>query len=192
MKTKLLGTALILAMCSSCEMTDETFATETSDNYRDNQATKACTTNSVKSSDYQTYKGIVTSFVYDHAQSYVHNIHRFEKHVNLLVPDETARYQSIDEEQLAVLLSANEHFISELNYSAEFKTALYDIVYLNKQFVPQLSVQSESDLIRNLFEMYNDNVDDKLNKKRTIAFAYGAQYNFTLAILYAGAVELSR
>lgn len=109
--------------------------------------------------------------------------------MNLLVPDETARYESIDEEQLAVLLSANEHFISELNYSAEFKTALYDIVYLNKQFVPQLSVQSESDLLNTLFEMYND---DKWNDKKTIAFAYGAQYNLTLAILYAGAVELSR
>lgn len=44
MKTKLLGTVLILAMCSSCETADETFAIENSDNYRDNQATKAYTT----------------------------------------------------------------------------------------------------------------------------------------------------
>ena|SRR5690554_11691 len=190
MKTKLLGTVLILAMCSSCETADETFAIETPDNYRDKETTKAYTTNSAKSSDYQTYKNIVSSFVYDNDQSYAQNIDRFEAHVNQLIADKTASYEAIDKEQLELLTAANENFIDELDYSTTFKAALYELVYMDMQFVPMLNSPTESNLLNTLFEMYND--DDKQNGNRTIAFAYGAQYNLTQAILYAGAVELRR
>ena len=46
-----------------------------------------------------------------------------------------------------------------------------------------------------LFKMHNDNNgngnDDKLNKRRTIAFAYGNQNSFKQAVLYSGAIELN-
>jgi len=183
-----LGTAVILALYSSCETADEAFATETPDNYRDKETTKAYTTNSTKSSDYQIYKSIVSSFVYDNDQSYARNIKRFEVHVNQLIADETGLYESIDEEQLELLTAANEHLISELNYSTAFKTALYEMVYLDMQFVPELNSQTENNLLNTLFEMYND---DRWSDNKTIAFAYGAQYSFKQAVLYAGTVELS-
>lgn len=53
--------------------------------------------------------------------------------------------------------------------------------------------EKEFRLIQTLFVLHNDNggndYDDD-DDRRTIAFAYGAQYSFTQAVLYAGAMEL--
>ena len=53
--------------------------------------------------------------------------------------------------------------------------------------------ESEHRLIETLVVLHSNGNgdDDLLNDKRSIAFAYGAQYSLTQAVLYAGAIELS-
>lgn len=51
--------------------------------------------------------------------------------------------------------------------------------------------ENENRIVQTLFAMHNEGNDDDLWKgRRNIAFAYGAQYSFKQAVLYAGAVEL--
>jgi len=50
-------------------------------------------------------------------------------------------------------------------------------------------------LVQTLVALHNDNNgndygDKDVRGKKNIAFAYGAQYGFTQAVLYAGAIEL--
>ena len=59
--------------------------------------------------------------------------------------------------------------------------------------VQLITNESERHLIETLFALHSNGNgdDDKWNRKKNIAFAYGAQYSLTQAVLYTGAIELS-
>src|SRR5690606_2869970 len=191
MKRFFLYAVAIAALCSSCEIEDETFATET--NRQTNTLHQA---KGVKANDYQTYQSILNSFVYNNQQTYQENLLLFEQHVNRqmlnYVPQETHTYEKINTEQLLVLKKTDSDFIEQLVYTKETKQAIYAIIgkQFNSDMVQLITNESERLLIENLFALHGNGDDDKWNDKKNIAFAYGAQYNLTQAVLYAGAIEL--
>lgn len=188
MKQVLIGAVAILALFSSCEAADEVFAAEI------NNVQVAAKT--YGSNDYEVYQNIVNTFGYDTQQTHQQNLLRFEQHVNFLMTDK--EYVPIDYGQLGLLATATADLVAQLNYSAATKEAVYKI--LNQSFDPETLVfidnEQERRLIQTLFAVYSngsdDDDDDTWNDKRIIAFAYGAQYSFKHAVLYAGAVELMR
>ena len=194
MKRFFLYAVAIAALCSSCETEDEAFATETN-----NQTNVLYQAKGVQANDYQTYQSVLNSFVYNNQQTYQENLLRFEEHVNRqmlnYVPQETYTYEKINTEQLLMLKQADTNYIEKLAYTEETKLAVYTIVSnkFNSDMVHLITNENERHLIETLFALHsNGNGDDnKLNGKRSIAFAYGAQYNLTQAVLYAGAIELS-
>lgn len=192
MKRFFLYAVAITALCSSCETEDEAFATET--NRQTNVLYQA---KGVQANDYQTYQSILNSFIYNNQQTYQENLLLFEQHVNRqmlnYVPQETYKYEKINTEQLLMLKQADTNYIEKLVYTKETKLAIYAII--GKQFksdmVQLITNESERHLIETLFTLDNNGNDDDLwNRNKTIAFAYGAQYNLTQAVLYAGAIEL--
>src|SRR5690606_7625211 len=184
----------IAALCSACETDNEAFAT-----HRNNPTNTLHHAKGVEANDYQIYQSILNSFVYNNQQTYQENLLRFEQHVNLQMVDygqqETYAYETINNEQLLVLEQADVDFIEQLAYTRETKQAIYAII--NSQFnieaIGLITNENERRLTETLFALHNNgNGDDnKWNGNRTIAFAYGAQYGFTQAVLYAGAIELS-
>jgi len=195
MKRFFLYAVAISALCSSCETEDEAFATETH-----NQTNTLHQPKGVEVNDYQMYQSILNSFVYNNQQTHQENLLRFEEHVNRqilnYVPKETYKYEKINTEQLLVLEQADTNFIEQLAYSKETKKAIYAIIgnSFNSDMARLITNENERNLIETFFALQNnggDDDDDKLNGKRTIAFAYGAQYSLTQAVLYAGAIELS-
>lgn len=186
----------ITALCSSCETEDETFATETK-----NQPNALYHAKGIEANDYQTYQSILNSFVYNNEQTYQNNLLLFEAHVNRLMlqymHQETDGYKKINTEQLLMLQQADTNYIEKLAYTEETKQAIYALVsnQFNSETARLLTNQKERRLVETLVALHNngngDDNDGKLNGKRTIAFAYGAQYSFTQAVLYAGAIELS-
>lgn len=195
MKRFFLYAVAISALCSSCETEDEAFATETN-----NQTNTLHQEKGVKTSDYQTYQSVLNSFEYNHQQTHQENLLLFEQHVNRqmlnYVPQETYKYEKINAEQSLVLEQADTNFIEQLAYSKETKKVIYAIISnsFNSEAIALIPNLNERHLIETLFALHskgNGNGDDKkLNDKRGIAFAYGAQYSFTQAVLYAGAIEL--
>lgn len=184
----------IVALCSSCETEDETFATEKE------QTTALPQAKSVATNDYQTYQSILNSFVYNQDKTYAENLFRFEQHVNQYIPygDETAPYKPLDLKQVEFLTTADAAYIEHFNYSATAKTMMYAV--LNQRYNDETAKSTlepqEYRLVQTLAALYNDNNgndygDKDVRGKKTIAFAYGAQYSFTQAVLYAGAIELS-
>lgn len=194
MKRFFLYAVAISALCSSCEIEDETFATET--NRQTNVLYQA---KGVKANDYQTYQSILNSFIYNNQQTYQENLLLFEQHVNRqmlnYVPQETYTYEKINTEQLLMLQHADTNYIQKLAYTEETKQAIYAIIgnQFKSDMVQLITNESERHLIETLLALHNNGNgdDDKLNDNRSIAFAYGAQYNLTQAVLYAGAIELS-
>lgn len=193
MKRFFLYAVAIAALCSSCETEDEAFATETN-----NQTNTLHQAKGVKTSDYQTYQSILKSFDYNTQQTYQENVLLFEGHVNRqmlnCVPQETYKYERINTEQLLVLKQVDADFIKQLAYTKETKQAIYSIVSnrFNSDATHLITNESEHNLIQTLFALHsNGNDDDLWNRKKNIAFAYGAQYSLTQAVLYAGAIELS-
>lgn len=195
MKRFFLYAVAIAALCSSCETEDETFATETN-----NQTNTLHHAKGVEVNNYQMYQSILNSFVYNHQQTYQENLLLFEQHVNRqmlnYVPHETYKYEKINTEQLLILTQANVDFIEQLVYTKETKQAIYAIIgnSFNSDMARLITNENEQRLIETLFALHsngNGNDDDLLNGKRNIAFAYGAQYSLTQAVLYAGAIELS-
>lgn len=193
MKRFFLYAVAISALCSSCETEDESFATETN-----NQTNTLHQEKGVKTSDYQTYQSVLNSFVYNNQQTHQENLLLFEEHVNRqmfnYVPQETYKYEKINTEQVLILEQANVDFIEQLTYTKQTKQAIYAIVnnQFNSETTQLITKQNERRLIETLFALHNNgNGDDnKLNDKRNIAFAYGAQYSLTQAVLYAGAIEI--
>ena len=190
MKQFFLWAVVLSALCSSCETADETFLEEK------NNAHYATAKHSGEWNDYEVYQNIVNTFVYDMQQTHQENLTRFEQHVNFVMVDEV--YEPIDFEKLWLLENTEEHFVEQLSYSMLTKEAIYKI--LNQSFDPEVMTlpgnEPERRLIATLFVLYNnengDDGDDEWKNKKTIAFAYGAQYSLTQAVLYAGAVELKR
>ena len=196
MKRFFLYAVAITALCSSCETEDETFATETK-----NQPNALYHAKGIEVNDYQIYQSILNSFEYNNQQTHQENLLQFEQHVNRLMlqymHQETDGYKKINTEQLLVLEQADAHFIEQLAYTKETKQAIYALVsnQFNSETARLITNQKERRLVETLVALHNngngDDNDGKLNGKRTIAFAYGAQYSFTQAVLYAGAIELS-
>lgn len=192
MKRIFIAAVALSALCSSCETADQSFLDETN-----NTTANAQKTNSITNTDYDIYTTIVSSFVYANEETYAENLQQFEQHVNRLMPyDESEEmvYEAINWEQLTVLTNADENFMNELNYSPAFKEALYNLLYKETQTNTILESETENRLLHTLMLMHKENKgnghDDKFNRKRTIAFAYGYQYSFKQAVLYAGAIEL--
>lgn len=196
MKRFFLCAVAISALCSSCETEDEAFATETN-----NQTNALYEAKNVEANHYQTYKNILNSFAYNNQQAYQENLLQFEQHVNqqipYYVPQETYKYEKISSEKLLVLQQADTTFIEQLAYSKETKQAIYAIIanQFNSDTAHLITNESERLLIETLFALHsngngNGNDGDIWNRNRSIAFAYGAQYNITQAVLYAGAIEL--
>lgn len=183
----------ITALCSSCETEDETFATETK-----NQPNALYHAKGVEANDYQIYQSILNSFVYNNQQTHKENLLQFEQHVNRLMlqymPQETDGYKKINTEQLLMLQQADTNCIEKLAYTEETKQAIYALVSkrFNSDMVQLITNENEQRLIETLFALHSNGNgnDNKWNGNRTIAFAYGAQYSFTQAVLYAGAIEL--
>ena len=192
MKKFFLATVAISALCSSCESTDDSILNET--NYEPLNVQKI---KGLDNNDYETYRNVLENFVYKNDQSYIANVVSFEKYVNRTLNNEsqTNIYESINMDRLKMLVENHENIINELHYSIEFKEYLYHIVYKNNVVNFQLKDERENRLMNTLFKMHNDNNgngnDDKLNKRRTIAFAYGNQNSFKQAVLYSGAIELN-
>lgn len=193
MKRFFLCAVAIAALCSSCETADEAFATQTN-----NQTNALYEAKNVEANDYQTYQNILNSFDYNNQQTHQENLLRFEQHVNqqipYYVPQETYKYEKINTEQLLILEQTGIAFIEQLVYTNETKQAIYAIIgnRFNSDMVELITNESEHNLIETLFALHsNGNDDDLWNRNKTIAFAYGAQYSFTQAVLYAGAIELS-
>lgn len=187
----------IAALCSSCETEDEAFATQTPDNYREKQ-TIVQQAKSVETNDYQMYQSILSSFVYNQDETYTKNLSRFEQHVNQRIAygDETVPYEQLDLRQVAFLATAGTAYIEHFNYSATAKKMIYAVLYqqYNEETAKSTLEPEEYRLVQTMAVLHNDNKgigdDDNFNDRRTIAFAYGAQYGFTQAVLYAGAIEL--
>ena len=194
MKRFFLYAVAIAALCSSCETEDEAFATETK-----NQTNTLHHAKGVKTTDYQMYQSILNSFEYNHQQTYQENLLLFEGHVNRQmfndVPQETYKYEKINTEQLLVLQQVDADYIEKLVYTKQTKQAIYAIIssQFNSDMVRLITNESEHRLIETLVVLHSNGNgdDDLLNDKRSIAFAYGAQYSLTQAVLYAGAIELS-
>lgn len=193
MKRFFLYAVAITALCSSCETEDEAFATETN-----NQTNVLYQAKGVQANDYQTYQSILNSFIYNNQQTHQENLLLFEQHVNRqmlnYVSQETYTYEKINTEQLLMLQHADTNYIQKLAYTEETKLAVYTIVSnkFNSDMVHLITNENERHLIETLFALHSNGSDDDdlLNDKRSIAFAYGAQYNLTQAVLYAGAIEL--
>lgn len=184
MKKFFLGAVAITAFLCSCD---------SSDDYRNEQETttfyKERSENNKNS--YELYQSIIDGFLYDRTQNYEDNILLFEQYVNSkLITDE---YEKIELNQLAILSKADLSYIYKLNYSEEFIYSLFDI--LENGYITSNKIENDDELklYSTLSSLHlNGNGDDKLwNDKRTIAFAYGSQFNIKMAILYAGAIELS-
>ena len=194
MKRFFLYAVAISALCSSCETEDEAFATETN-----NQNNTLHQAKGVEANDYQTYQSILNSFVYNHQQTHQENLLLFEVHVNQqmlnYVPQEAYKYEKINTEQLLVLQKVDADYIEKLVYSKQTKQAIYAIIgnRFNSDMVQLITNESERHLIETLFALHSNGNgdDDKWNRKKNIAFAYGAQYSLTQAVLYTGAIELS-
>lgn len=186
MKHFFLWAVVISALCSSCETADESFTqdTVTSD--------KTLAIQHRDLSDYEVYKNAVGSFVYDKIQSNYNNQLQFEQHVNNYVPNGTT-YEAINFDLLNMLEGGGASLVSQLTYSTNTKAAI--VAILNGTFntgnLTLITNTEEHNLIVTLYALHNDgNGDDEWKNNKTIAFAYGAQYNLTQAVLYAGTVNL--
>ena len=186
MKHFFLWAVVISALCSSCETADEPFL-------QNNYAPDGTLTIQHRTlSDYNVYKNVTSSFIYNKKQSHYNNQLQFEQHVNNFVPNGNT-YETINFARLAVLENTDTTFASQLTYSTNMKAAIVAILNgtFNTGHLILITDTDEQNLINTLYAIHNDgNGDDEWKNKKTIAFAYGAQFNFTQAILYAGSVDL--
>lgn len=190
MKKLFLGAVVISALCSSCETADDIYEKETKHETRTTSAYKSTSDN------YEHYRSIVDGFTYDQNLNYRSNIQLFEQYVNRYIQQDLddALYQPIDWEKLNQLCYADESFIKQLDYSDAFKESLQAILQGKNASIPKLTIATEEQIAATMLKMHHDYMenggDDKWGGNRIIAYAYGTQYNYTQAVLYAGAIEL--
>ena len=192
MKKNFLLAVAISALISSCEMTDETFIQEKNTNKNEVTEKKSAL------NEVEFYYTIMNAFSYDELESYENNLAVFEKHTNdytnRILGSSTA-YEAIDTKQLSSILMDPDEVVNQLNCSKQVKMMIHTILKFDGKVLIDSSLFTE-DEHKLLFVLSCLQADDSINdsgwkRKRTIAFAYGAQYSITKAILYAGAVELS-
>lgn len=184
MKKFYLGAVAITAFLCSCNTSDDyTNELETTNFYKERSE------NNMNS--YEFYQTIIDGYVYDRTLSYEDNILLFEQYVNSKIT--TEEYEIIDNNQLAILSQAGTDYVYKFNYSAEFNNSLFSLVENDINVVVEISDEKEYDLFQKLTYLHisGNGDDDLINARRTIAFAYGSQFNIKMAILYAGAIELS-
>lgn len=190
MKKLFLSAVAISALCSSCETGDDIYAEKTS------HKTYTTSTHHGTNKAYDQYRNIVNSFVYDQKLDYRNNMRLFEQHVNHHIQQNTDKmlYETMDWENLQQLCYADESLIKQLDYSDAFKESLQAILQEKNASIPELTNATEKQIAATVLKMHGDYAgngdDDKLDDKRIIAYAYGAQHSFTQAVLYAGAIEL--
>ena len=190
MKKIFLSAVAISALYSSCETADDIYEKETKHETRTTSAYKSTSDN------YEHYRNIVDGFTYDQNLNYRSNMQLFEQYVNRYIQQnlDDALYQPIDWEKLNQLCYADESFIKQLDYSDAFKESLQAILQGKNASIPELTNATEKQIAATVLKMHGDYAgngdDDKLDDKRIIAYAYGAQHSFTQAVLYAGAIEL--
>jgi len=182
-KRKILLVGLIIITFNSCQNSDDT-------NIVDQK--QSINSRPVANSDYTLYKHLVGSFFYDNSLPYLTNVSLFEIYVNTYFNNVGNSFQKIDRKKLSEINNDPISVLNELNYSTEFKDALNDILNDRSISNVQLASYDENVLIHTLYALYSDSDDYLKRNIKTIAFAYGAQYNVTKAILYAGAVELKK
>lgn len=191
MKNFFLWAVAISALCSSCETADEQLVEN------NNSLRTKTTVQSRTVSDFIVYTNVVNSFIYNYNETHDTNLIRYQNHVNNIVPSGSGT-EVIDFTQLNTLENANNSIIEQFNYTTETKTAINAI--LNNTFTTDILATitntQEYDLVNTLYAIQQegdgDYGDKEWKQRRTIAFAYGAQYNLTKAILYAGAVDLKK
>lgn len=193
MKKFFLWAVVISALCSSCETADEYIAQDTKDaGYMILQSD-----NSTQET-YNLYQNILHSFEYDRNQSGTEYLLAFENHVNLRMEQYAGAehiYAVIDMEQLTRLQHAPETVLEALSYKPEVTQAIQELLKKHTADISAYNRLEEEDkkLMQTLWLLHNDhNDDDNNDDKRIVAFAYGAQYSLTQAILYAGAIELQK
>lgn len=195
MKKYFLYTVAISALCISCETTDEAFINET-DNYIANKVAKIN-----QEDELLIYNDIIANYSTDTTLTYAQNLMLFEQYVNAVLPQylpQSGQYVNIDIGYVNILNQTGDkyNFIQQLNFSQSFNQALTKLVKESTAPIPDLQDENENRLIAVLSAMQqqgqgNGDEDDKWKRNnRTIAFAYGAQYGFKQAVLYAGSVEL--
>jgi len=190
MKRNFLIAVAILGLCSSCE-TDNEFFTDAQQKTNNALQRSYLTTNY----NYETYQWIIEGFEYHKSLPYHDNVMLYEKYVNTTLHEMglNESYKMIDYEVLQKLLQTDEMIISEFDYSSDAKMLMKQLLKEGSYDVSvfQKLNATEQSILNTMFALSTDNKgDNKLGDKRTIAFAYGAQYSFTEAILYAGAVAL--
>lgn len=179
MKKYFLLAVALSALCSSCETEDETI-----------NSTNLL--NAGKSSDHiAVYRNCINSFVYDPSNLFEENMYAFETHVNKYIEEEQD-YATFNLDTFIQLQDLPYDVLHGLNYSDQFKMRLIKIINNEGFYIPENSLsEKETRLLHTLSNIQDGNGDGLWNKKRTIAFAYGAQYSFKQAVLYSGAIELS-
>lgn len=186
MKNYFLLAVALSALCSSCETEDETLKNETIN------STKAV--HAGKYSDHiAIYRNCISTFAYNPLNLFEENMHAYEAHVNNFIQGEQG-YEPFNLDKYIQLQVVPYDVLHQLPYSNLFKTEVISILN-NQGFNADENLLSASEYsLLNTLSILHDDTDDKDWKKnnRTIAFAYGAQYSFKQAVLYAGAVELSR
>lgn len=185
MKHFFLWAVAISAFFSSCETADEYISNPNmNDVAYENQYRSL--------SNYEVYTNVVSGFTYDNKQSHYNNLLQFELHVNNSIPNGNI-YEAINFTHLTVLENTDATYINQLNYSIDAKAMIVSILdgTFNTDSLTLITDTEEQNLITTLYAIHNDgNGDDEWKNNKTIAFAYGAQYNLTQAILYAGAINL--
>mgnify|MGYP003531938192 FL=1 len=138
---------------------------------------------------------IIEGFEYNKALPYHENVMLYEKYVNSTLYEMglNESYKMFDYDILQKLLQADEMIISEFDYSSNAKILMEQLLKEGSYdaSVFQKLNATEQSILNTMLALSTDNKgDDRIDDKRTIAFAYGAQFSFTEAILYAGAVGL--
>lgn len=190
MKRNFLIAVAIIGLCSSCE-TDNEFFTDAQQEKNDALQRSYHTANF----NYETYQLIIEGFEYHKAIPYHENVMLYEKYVNSTLYEMglNESYKMIDYDILQKLLQADEMIISEFDYSSDTKMLMEQLLKEGSYdaSVFQKLNATEQSILNIMLALSTDNKgDDRIDDKRTIAFAYGAQFSFTEAILYAGAVAL--
>lgn len=178
MKHFFLWAVAISAFFSSCETADEYISNPNmNDVAYENQYRSL--------SNYEVYTNVVSGFTYDNKQSHYNNLLQFELHVNNSIPNGNI-YEAINFTHLTVLENTDATYINQLNYSIDAKAMIVSILdgTFNTDSLTLITDTEEQNLITTLYAIHNDgNGDDEWKNNKTIAFAYGAQYNLTQAIL---------
>lgn len=190
MKRNFLIAVAILGLCSSCE-TDNEFFTDSQQKTNNALQRSYHTANF----NYETYKLIIDGFEHHKALPYHENVMLYEKYVNSTLYEMglNESYKVIDFAILEKLIQTDEMIISEFDYSSDAKILMEQLLKegsYDASIFQKLNATEQS-ILNTMLALSTDNKgDDKLGDDRTIAFAYGAQFSFTEAVLYAGAVAL--